>query len=166
MNIMRLVARPLLASPFIIDGVDALRSPHKHVVRAQALTESCEPVINRLGIEITDEQMILLSRVMGATSVIAGLSLATGKAPRSAAGILAVLSIPVAAVNASHSIHNGEAGDFARRLAMIGALAIASADRVGAPSAHWRFNSWRDERRERLQAQAQALRPQIAQANA
>lgn len=34
MNLLRIVARPLLAAPFIADGVDALMRPYVHVERA------------------------------------------------------------------------------------------------------------------------------------
>ena len=34
MNLLRVVARPLLAAPFIADGVDALMHPRFHVERA------------------------------------------------------------------------------------------------------------------------------------
>ncbi len=37
MNLLRVVARPLLAAPFIADGVDALMHPRFHVERAFAL---------------------------------------------------------------------------------------------------------------------------------
>lgn len=161
MNLMRTVARPLLAAPFIVDGLSAVSHPHSHVQRIQDLGEVCAPVMNTLGIELDQKQLTAASRAMGAVSVVAGAGLALGIAPRPCAAVLCALSVPVAVVNAAPALKHGERGDFARRIAMIGALAIASTDRVGAPSTAWRFNTWRNERRAQLEAAAKA-----SQANA
>lgn len=147
MNILRVIARPLLAAPFIVDGIDALNRPTAHVERSRAFAELASPVLDKAGVKVTDRSLMTASRAMGAVSVLAGLGLATGVAPRTSAAVLCALSIPVAAVHAPHALRDRDLGDFSRRLAMIGALGIASADRVGSPSTAWRVNAWRDARR-------------------
>lgn len=147
MNILRKIARPLLAAPFIIDGIDALRNPGVHALRSREVVDSAKPLLDKAGVEVKDEALVTASRVMGATSLVAGLGLATGFAPRSSAAVLCALAVPVAIVNAPRSMRDRQIGDFSRRLAMIGALAIASTDRQGNPSAAWRLNAWQEARR-------------------
>lgn len=147
MNILRSIARPLLAAPFIVDGVDALVRPSVHVQRSRDLLDVAEPVLDKVGIEVSDEVLTLGSRAMGAAAVVAGLGLACGVAPRSCATVLCALSVPIAVVNASVSIKHRDFGNLSRRIALIGALGIASTDRVGAPSAVWRVNTWKEARR-------------------
>lgn len=146
MNILRTLARPLLAAPFIVDGIDALLHPHVHAHRSRDLVDPMEPLLKKAGIEVDQETLVTVSRVMGATSVAAGMGLATGLAPRSGAAILCALSIPVALVHAPTALKTRSFGDVTRRLALVGGLAIASTDRQGNPSAAWRYNAWKDAR--------------------
>lgn len=147
MNILRTLARPLLAAPFILDGIDAVMHPRVHAARSQEFLERLSPVVDRLGVEVSDEQLTIASRVMGAVSVAAGVGLASGVAPRSCAAVLCALSVPVAVVNAPEAIADRSFGDLSRRAALVGALAIASTDRQGSPSAAWRVQTWREQRR-------------------
>src|SRR5690625_5278229 len=79
---LRRIARPLLASIFINEGIDALRNP-------QARIESAEPALEKitepLNIPIDATTAV---RVNGTVMTVAGLALATGKTPRIAASIL------------------------------------------------------------------------------
>lgn len=161
MDLMRTLARPLLASPFIVDGLSAVTHPHSHVERTRDLTEACEPILGRLGVKLGERQLIKATRTMGMVSIAAGTGLALGIAPRPCAAILCVLSVPVTLVNASSSVKHGQSGDFARRIAMTGAMAIASADRAGVPSTAWRFNAWRNQHRAQIEQATQALQANV-----
>lgn len=152
MNLLRFLSRPLLAAPFIVDGASALFAPESHVARARAITEPCQPVLEKFGIECTDEDLTLASRAMGATSLVAGLMLATGRAPRTSAAVLTALSVPVALVNnplwtaRTSNARSEMASGLFRGLALTGGLAIAMTDREGSPSAAWRVRKWKAER--------------------
>lgn len=156
MNLLRAIARPLLAAPFIVSGVDALTRPASHVQRSAPFVDVAQPVLDRIGVEVTDEQLTAASRVMGAVTVVAGVGLACGIAPRSSAAVLCALSVPIAVVNAPSSLKDRKIDEFAHRVGMIGALAIASTDRVGSPSAAWRVNAWRQTRERQRLAQTHA----------
>ena len=96
MNILRMVARPLLAAPFIADGISAVRDPDPHVGRVQVLT----PLLERAGIEPDEDQLRLATRIVGGVTTLAGLSLALGRGTRtSSAAVLATLAVPLAVVN-------------------------------------------------------------------
>lgn len=152
MNLLRSLARPLLAAPFIVDGANALFAPETHVARARTITDSCQPFLDKLGIECTDDDLAMASRAMGAASLTAGLMLATGRAPRTSAAALAALSVPVTLINnplwlaRTSATRTQMASGLFRGLALTGGLAIAMTDRKGSPSAAWRVRKWKAER--------------------
>ena len=79
MNLLRVVARPLLAAPFIADGVDALMHPRFHVERAAGVRPLIDKATDAVGLEpLTDQQLAVATRVTGAVTVVAGLRFALG----------------------------------------------------------------------------------------
>ncbi|MDU5062357.1 MAG: DoxX family protein [Actinomyces sp.] len=158
MNILRLVARPLLALPFIATGVSAIRNPDEHVERI----EPARPLLDKTGLTLSDGQLKLATRALGGVTAVAGVSLALGKATRTSAAVLALTSIPLALVNnpvwtegtpdQRAAWRNGLVKDFA----LFGGLVIASTDREGRPSATWKLRNWADHRSELRAARSQA----------
>ncbi|EFM45135.1 DoxX family protein [Mobiluncus mulieris ATCC 35239] len=95
-TLLRLVARPMLASVFFFDGLDALRSPDDHVERFKKI----EPALEKLGFPpVLTSDARLLSRLAGFITVASALGLAAGKYPRTCAALLAAVNFPVTAVN-------------------------------------------------------------------
>lgn len=152
MNLLRLVARPLLAAPFIVDGLSALRSPQDHVERARVVLPLAERVLPNA--DLDDEDLRAATRILGGATVAAGLCFALGRAPRTAATVLTAIAVPMAIVNApvwtakDREERRDLASGLVERLALVGGLAIASADRVGEPSAAWKLSNSRARRRE------------------
>ena len=82
MNLLRVVARPLLAAPFIADGVDALMHPRFHVERAAGVRPLIDKATDAVGLEpLTDQQLAVATRVTGAVTVVAGLRSRWGASP-------------------------------------------------------------------------------------
>lgn len=162
MNVLRLLARPLLAAPFVLDGISAIRNPHEHVERAEPL----RPLMERItGTPLDDRALVLATRVAGATTLLASLAFASGKAPRTSAAYLGAIAVPIALVN--NPVWTARDADtriahtkgLLLRGALVGAMAIASVDRQGRPSAHWRYGAWRSQRERinEVRAQERAL---------
>ena len=119
------VARPLLASMFVVGGLDALRKPAGRVeaVRAAGLS--------------SPEQLV---RANAATQLVGGLALATGRFPRLAALVLAGSLVPTtyvghpfwaapdAAAKQQQQIH------FLKNLGVLGGLLLAASDTGGRES--------------------------------
>ena len=96
MNVLRAFARPMLAASFVLDGVDALTRPARHVERF----EKVSPLLEKVGLPpVLTSDARMLTRACGAVSVAAGLGLATSRAPRTCAAVLAGLNIPLTLVN-------------------------------------------------------------------
>ncbi|MDO4899482.1 DoxX family membrane protein [Actinomyces sp.] len=159
MNLLRTVARPTLAAPFVVDGLDALARPGRHAEKF----EKVQPVLERAGMPpVLHSDAELLTRISGAVSVFAGLGLATGRAPRTCAAVLAALNIPLTLVN--HPVWAAEDADARRRAlsglmrsAAVGAgLALSAVDREGRPSL-----AWRRENRRQVKAAMAAVEAQV-----
>lgn len=166
MNLLRAFARPLLAAPFLADGISALRDPAPHVERVRAVW----PTARRLGApELSEDEARTATRVLGGVSVAAALGLLVPPLARPSATVLAVLSVPLALTNnpvwldPAGPERGAHAEGLVRSLALTGGLAIASVDRRGRPSAVWRARDARVHRSELRQARRQA-RTAVAQA--
>ena len=160
MDLLRAVARPLLAASFVVDGIDAIARPKRHVEKMRKVT----PTLERVGVPpVMDSDAALATRALGAVSVAAGVGLATGRAPRTSAAVLAAINVPLAVVNHPvWAVKGKEArldavSGLLRRGALGAGLLLASVDRAGRPSLAWRAANKR-EHRQAIQAAKDAVR--------
>ncbi|KQT95911.1 DoxX family membrane protein [Sanguibacter sp. Leaf3] len=145
--LLRKIARPLLATWFVHDGLDALRHPAAHAVAARG---PADQVTSRIGqAPLTENQLKTAVRVHGALTVAAAVSMATGAAPRRSALFLAALTVPVALADqpftsgpVSRSVRTER---FVRRLGALGAALLAGVDTEGRPGMSWRIENARDK---------------------
>ncbi|KOV13525.1 DoxX family protein [Streptomyces sp. XY413] len=140
MAVLRKLARPLLAAPFVTGGLRTLRRPDT------ALTEAARPVIRAVGdrvpaLAVDPPQLV---RATGAIRATAGLLFATGRAPRLAALTLAATLVPDSLT--THAFWTEEEPEerarqrahFLTDLSALGGLLIAAADTHGKPSLAYR----------------------------
>jgi putative oxidoreductase len=121
----RRLARPLLASMFVVGGYDTLRNPAGRVeaVRAAGLAEP--------------ERLV---QVNGATMLVGGLALATNKLPRLSALALAGTLVPTTYVGhafwreSDPSARAQQQIAFLKNVSMLGGLLLAAADTGGRES--------------------------------
>ncbi|MGW4246624.1 DoxX family protein [Nocardia sp. NPDC004722] len=142
--LMRRVARPLLAAPFVVDGITACTDPGPRLKAADALVQQGRrrlPDSAASKLTVDPETVV---RVNGAAQVLAGALLAFGKAPRAAAFVLAVTVIPTAVTEQDFWAEPDPDRKAAKRIAflkdagLLGGLLIASGDTEGRPSLGWR----------------------------
>jgi uncharacterized membrane protein YphA (DoxX/SURF4 family) len=120
--LVRRIARPLLASVFVITGVDALRNPAPRTAQAARL----------------------LVRINGGVLVAGGALLATGRFPRIASTLLAASIIPTTAVE--HAFweetdpqRKAQSRNlFLKNVGLLGGLLLAAVDTEGRPGLAWR----------------------------
>ena len=153
----RRLARPLLATWFVAEGVDAARRPGPHVSR---MRETWRRQSERLDVPPPPDTRTLTTivRVHGGAMAAAGILLALGRAPRTAATALAVLTLPLAVMDAPSRTGGGDGTGgrvpkaFWRDLSLVGGAAIAALDREGQPSLGWRVRHARVDRDAELAA--------------
>lgn len=135
---VRFLARPMLASSFVLAGMDKLKN-------ADDTATQLSPLLRRAAETLpfqTDERV--LARVIGGTQVGAGVLFAFGKSARLAATILAVISALNSYVEWRSADISSKEGRDARRkhllknLSLTGGVLLASVDTAGKPSLAWR----------------------------
>jgi uncharacterized membrane protein YphA (DoxX/SURF4 family) len=138
MSFVRFLARPMLASSFVLAGMDKLKN-------ADDTATQLSPLLRRAAESLpfqADEKV--LARVIGGTQVGAGVCLALGKASRLAATVLAVISALNGYVEWRSADISSKEGRDARRkqllknVSLTGGVLLASVDTAGKPSLAWR----------------------------
>ncbi len=139
MPVLRAVARPMLASIFILQGYDSFRRPERYAPRAEPVVR---PIAERVSaVPAKTEDAV---RLNGAVQMVAGSLLALGRWPRLSALAIAATLVPTTL--AGHRFweeeEEGNAAQqrihFLKNVSMLGGLLIAAADTAGKPSLAWR----------------------------
>lgn len=168
MTVTRLLARPMMASMFVVGGVHALKNSEQAAQRAKPVTDTMTATARKLAPSApipTDE--VTLVRLNAAAQITAALALATGRAPRLSATVLAASLVPTTAAGhrfweepdatarANSKIH------FFKNMSMLGGLILAAVDTEGRPGLAWRAkhavgSAKREAKHLRREAKAQA----------
>ena len=165
MTATRLIARPMLASMFVVGGVSALRNAPALAQKAKPVTDRLRPALENLvpQASLLPEDTESLVRVNGAAQVVAGAALATGRLPRLSSTVLFLTLAPTTVaghrfweesdpeVRANQQIH------FLKNVSMLGGLLLAAVDTEGRPGLAWRArHGARAARREARHLQREA----------
>lgn len=157
MSIHRKISRPLLAAPFVADGIDAIRRPNRHADKVERM----RPTLERLGVPAAIlDNPALVARVTGALTTLAGVRLALSRSPRTSAFALAALMAPVTAVRYpvwladSKDERSEMVAGLLRDAGLLGGLFIAAADREGEPSLRWKIANKAEHRADRKELKA------------
>lgn len=154
MTVSRTIARPMLASIFVVGAAAALKNPAATAEKAAPVTSRLVPLLQKAGIPLPEDPEALV-RLNAGVQIGAGLALATGRLPRLSAAVLAASLAPTTlaghrfwevedpAQRAQQKLH------FFKNVSVIGGLIIASGDTEGKPGVAWRARrAARDARRE------------------
>jgi putative oxidoreductase len=129
----------MLASIFIVEGLDSLLHPDTKAPAAEAVVR---PLAER--VPAVPDQVEQAVRLNGAVQLVAGSLLAIGKFPRLSAAALALTLLPTTA--AGHRFWESDDKQersqqkihFLKNVTMLGGLLIAAGDTAGNPSIAWR----------------------------
>jgi putative oxidoreductase len=143
MTIVRLAARPMLASMFFVGGLDAVRKPAQRADVAEPVTDRLAPLIRKYLPQLPEDPQSLV-RINGAAQMAAAFMLATGRMPRISAALLAASLVPTTA--AGHRFWEeqdqqkkaGQRIQFFKNTSMLGGLLLAAVDTEGRPGVAWR----------------------------
>ncbi len=143
---IRKIARPMIASVYIADGVDSLLNTSDHVEHADVLIKRVRTVLPREYARRLPRDPEVVVRALAGAKVASGASLAVGFLPRLSATMLAALAVPTMISRNAFWETQDKAERSARRsgfltnLALLGGLAITSVDTDGKPGLKWRAN--------------------------
>ena len=142
--LVRRIARPLLATPFVYGGISTLRKPQDRVPGARPVVEKLtEAADKQLPVQLpTDvEQYVKLN---AGIQVGAGTLLALGRFPRLSSLLLAGSTVPTTL--AGHrfweeqdpKVQFEKIAHFVKNVGMLGGLLLAAVDTEGKPSLGYR----------------------------
>ena len=144
----------MLASIFVVGAVQALRHPDLPAGKAEPVTDKLVPAAKKAGIPLPEDPATLV-RINAGVQIAAALGLATGKAPRISAAVLAASLIPTTAAGHRFWEHEDTTQrsqqrlHFFKNVSVLGGLIIAAGDTDGKPGVAWRArHGVRDARRE------------------
>jgi putative oxidoreductase len=143
MSLVRLVARPMLASIFVLQGVKTLRDPETAAADAKPVTDRLAPLLEKYAPQLPSDTRSLV-RINAGINVGAGLLLATGRFPR-----LSALALTASLVPSTLTAHpfwqaddpdekRRQRGEFLKDIGLAGGLLLASVDTAGRPGLRWR----------------------------
>lgn len=152
MSLLRFVARSMLASYFVINGVRAFRHPEELVESAQPVADAVLPMVNSVLPDAArgylPEDTAGFVKCTGIAQVVGGLSLATGIGRRLGAGVLAATMVPhvlasnpLKAKGAERSVAQAQLG---KNVALLGGVLLASQDTQGRPSLAWKVRTQKE----------------------
>jgi uncharacterized membrane protein YphA (DoxX/SURF4 family) len=145
MALSRLLARPLLASYFVANGINDLTHTKEVAAKAAPVTAKIAPAAQQAAqgaVPVPTEPETWV-RAAGAVQVVAGLCLATGRLPRLSALVLGATLIPSTAARHPFWASSGDAQaddlvHFVKNVAIGGGTLLAALDTEGRPGLLWR----------------------------
>ena len=155
---LRKIARPMLASFFVWDGVDTLRNTDQNIEETENLLARVRKVLPREYAGYVPNDPELVARALAGARVGAGSLLAIGKAPRTSAAVLAGTTLPaLIGANAFWSADSEKEKTESRNslitnTALLGALFITTQDLEGKPSLKWRAQKASERTGKKVQA--------------
>lgn len=142
--IVRRIARPMLASLFVVMGIDVLRQPGGRAEVAAPLVAQAKAVLPARAGALVPADPENAVRLNALVQIGGGLMLATGKYPRVASSVLAASLVPTTV--AGHAFwaesdpqaRKQQQTQFIKNLSILGGLLLAAVDTEGKPSLGWR----------------------------
>jgi uncharacterized membrane protein YphA (DoxX/SURF4 family) len=145
MTVTRLIARPMLASMFVVGGANALKNAPALAAKAKPVADRLRPTLEKSVPQVKlPEDTATLVRINGAAQILAALALARGRAPRLSSTVLAASLMPTTVAGhqfwseSDPATKSEEQVQFFKNLSMLGGLLLAAVDTNGRPGVAWR----------------------------
>lgn len=141
---IRKLARPMLASVYIADGVNTVKNASEHANDAERVVKTIKSVLPSQYSQFIPSDPATVAKINGGVKIGAASTFALGKAPRLSASLLAASTVgTLLGRNAFWDAKDSD--DKARRrngamtnVALLGGVLLASADTEGKPGLAWR----------------------------
>ena len=142
--LVRRIARPLLAAPFIYGGISTLRKPQDRVPGAAPVVEKiAETADKQLPVQVPRDVQQWV-QADAAVKVAAGSLFALNKFPRLTALVLSASIVPTTLAGHRFWEHEdpterfGQISNFLKNAGILGGLLLAAVDTEGKPSVGYR----------------------------
>ena len=138
-----MIARPMLATVFIVQGAKNLRDPEPGLPAASAFADKFGPTLQKRAPQLPMDPKTLV-RINAGAQVGAGLALATGRMPRLASLVLLATLVPTTAEGhpfwtiEDPAQRNAQRIQAMKNVGLGGGLLLAAVDTEGKPGLSWR----------------------------
>lgn len=142
MTLVRVLARPLIASSFVFSGVERLRTAGATAPQLKPVLAGVTKVVPSAAAVTSNEKLV--GQVLGATQIGAALLLGIGRFSRFSALLLTVTTTVNTLVDyrsadsATPEDKKARRSQLLKNLSLIGAVLLASVDTNGRPGVAWR----------------------------
>jgi uncharacterized membrane protein YphA (DoxX/SURF4 family) len=142
--LVRRIARPLLAAPFVYGGISTLRKPQDRVAGARPVVEKIAQTADKqLPVQVPRdvEQWV---KADAAIKVAAGTLFGLGRLPRLTSLVLSASIVPTTLAGHRFWEHTdpterfGQISNFLKNTGLLGGLLLAAVDTEGKPSVGYR----------------------------
>lgn len=151
MSVLRFVARSMMASYFVLNGVRALSRPEDLEPATAPIAEKVMPKVSAALPESARSFLPTdaagLVKLNGVLQIAGGIALATGFCRRIGAGVLAVTTVPSFLAANPLTKGPGQAAaqaEFGTNVALLGGVLLAAQDTEGKPTLAWRLRTQRE----------------------
>lgn len=145
MALSRAVARTMLASVFISQGVKAVTNPQSTRAQAEVLRDRVAPLLARVAppsvAGMVPQDAVAWARLRGVAQVVAGIGLSTGLGRRGSAILLAAANVQDLLAKGRPSPKLLTDPDTLTRVALTGGLLLAAQDTEGRPGLGYRAHT-------------------------
>jgi uncharacterized membrane protein YphA (DoxX/SURF4 family) len=135
----------MLASMFVYGGINSLRNAGALAEAAKPVNDEIRDLAEKVAPQVpVPEDDATMVRINAGVHIVAGLALATGRAPRLSAAALAATVVPTTFAGHPFWQENDKAErtqqmtHFFKNLSMLGGLVLAAVDTEGKPGVAWR----------------------------
>jgi putative oxidoreductase len=138
-----MIARPMLATIFIVQGAKNLRHPEPGLPAASAFADRFGPTLQKRAPQLPMDPKTLV-RINAGAQVGAGLALATGRMPRLSSMVLLATLVPTTAEGHPFwtiddpAQRNAQRVQAMKNVGLGGGLLLAAVDTEGKPGLSWR----------------------------
>lgn len=148
MSLVRKLARPLIAAPFIYEGIRTARTPERATSVSPAAFAKADEYLHTTSLPSSVDSATIV-RAAGALAAGAGVAYAAGKAPRLAAAVLlSTTTVGWAGRKKIWELSGEERAQEIQALlsdaGLLGGILLAVVDTDGRPSAAYRWNKFVD----------------------
>ncbi|WP_026545909.1 DoxX family membrane protein [Arthrobacter sp. 35/47] len=168
MTLVRVLARPLLASSFVLTGIDRLRNTDATAAALRPTLDRITKAVPAAASATGNEQAV--AKVLGTAHLGAAVLLGIGRFSRLSALVLVVTSTLNAVVefnNADSSTSKARKerrNQLIKNLSLLGAVLLAAVDTNGRPSWAWRAEHFAEDARRNALALSHDTRKNIRKA--
>jgi putative oxidoreductase len=142
--LVRRIARPLLAAPFVYGGISTLRKPQDRVPGARPVVEKIAATADAQLPMTVSKDVEQWVKADAAVKVVAGALFGLGRLPRLTALVLSASIVPTTLAGHRFWEHDdpterfGQISNFLKNAGLLGGLLLAAVDTEGKPSVGYR----------------------------